>query len=61
VTADGDAIIVNGKRIAVTAERDPAKLPQAAMGVDIVLECTGFFTVRRSGPARTSPPAPSAC
>ena len=44
VTVDGDAIIVNGKRIAVTAERDPAKLPHAAMGVDIALECTGFFT-----------------
>lgn len=44
VSVDGDAIIVNGKRIAVTAERDPAKLPHAAMGVDIALECTGFFT-----------------
>jgi len=44
VAVDGDAIIVNGKRIAVTAERDPAKLPHAAMGVDIALECTGFFT-----------------
>jgi glyceraldehyde 3-phosphate dehydrogenase len=44
VTVDGDAIIVNGKRIAVTAERDPGKLPHAAMGVDIALECTGFFT-----------------
>ena len=43
VTADGDAIIVNGKRIAVTKERDPANLPHAAMGIDIVLECTGFF------------------
>ena len=43
VTADGDAIIVNGKHIAVTAERDPGKLPHAAMGIDIVLECTGFF------------------
>ncbi|MFM8889803.1 MAG: type I glyceraldehyde-3-phosphate dehydrogenase [Solirubrobacterales bacterium] len=43
VKADGDAIIVNGKRIAVTKERDPANLPHAAMGVDIVLECTGFF------------------
>jgi glyceraldehyde 3-phosphate dehydrogenase len=41
---DGDAIVVNGKRIAVTAERDPANLPHAAMGVDIALECTGFFT-----------------
>ena len=44
VSVDDDAIVVNGKRIAVTAERDPAKLPHAAMGVDIALECTGFFT-----------------
>jgi glyceraldehyde 3-phosphate dehydrogenase len=44
VSVDGYAIVVNGKRIAVTAERDPAKLPHAAMGVDIALECTGFFT-----------------
>ncbi len=44
VSVDGDFIVVNGKRIAVTAERDPAKLPHAAMGVDIALECTGFFT-----------------
>lgn len=43
VEADGDAMIVNGKRIVVTAERDPAKLPHAANGVDIALECTGFF------------------
>ncbi|WP_439545184.1 type I glyceraldehyde-3-phosphate dehydrogenase [Sandarakinorhabdus sp.] len=44
VSVDGDAIVVNGQRIAVTAERDPAKLPHAAMGVEIALECTGFFT-----------------
>jgi glyceraldehyde 3-phosphate dehydrogenase len=44
VTVDGDAIIVNGQRIRVTAERDPAKLPHGEMGVDIALECTGFFT-----------------
>ncbi|GAB4479145.1 MAG: type I glyceraldehyde-3-phosphate dehydrogenase [Erythrobacter tepidarius] len=43
VRADGDAILVNSKRIAVTAEKDPGKLPHAAMGIDIVLECTGFF------------------
>ncbi len=44
VVADGTDIVVNGKRIAVTAERDPANLPHAAAGVDIALECTGFFT-----------------
>ena len=44
VEADGTDIIVNGKRIHVTAERDPANLPHAANGIDIALECTGFFT-----------------
>ena len=43
VSADGDAIIVDGHRIRVTAERDPARLPHAEMGVDIALECTGIF------------------
>lgn len=43
VTSDGESITVNGKRIAVTSEREPGKLPHAAMGVDVVLECTGFF------------------
>ena len=43
VSADGNDIIVNGKRIHVTAERDPANLPHAANGIDIALECTGFF------------------
>ncbi|MDC0886421.1 type I glyceraldehyde-3-phosphate dehydrogenase [Altererythrobacter sp.] len=38
-----NAIIVNGKSIAVTSERDPGKLPHAAQGIGIVLECTGFF------------------
>lgn len=44
VEVDGNDIIINGKRIQVTAERDPANLPHAANGVDIALECTGFFT-----------------
>ncbi len=48
VSVDGDALIVNGKRIAVTAERDPAKLPHKAQGVDIALECTGFFADKAS-------------
>jgi glyceraldehyde 3-phosphate dehydrogenase len=41
-------MIVNGKRIRVTAERDPAKLPWGELGVDIAMECTGFFTDRES-------------
>ncbi|WP_114522166.1 type I glyceraldehyde-3-phosphate dehydrogenase [Altererythrobacter sp. ZODW24] len=43
VTSDGSSITVNGKKIAVTSEREPGKLPHGEMGVDIVLECTGFF------------------
>jgi glyceraldehyde 3-phosphate dehydrogenase len=49
VRAEGDAIIVDGKRIQVTAEKDPAKLPHKANGVEIALECTGFFTDRAGG------------
>ena len=48
VTTDGSDIVVNGKRIHVTAEKDPANLPHSANGVDIALECTGFFTDRES-------------
>ena len=49
VEVDGNAIVINGKRIEVTAERDPANLPHKANGVDIALECTGFFTNRAGG------------
>jgi glyceraldehyde 3-phosphate dehydrogenase len=49
VSSDGDAMVVGGKRIKVTAERDPAKLPHKELGVDIALECTGFFTDREGG------------
>jgi glyceraldehyde 3-phosphate dehydrogenase len=48
VSVDGDAIVVDGRRILVTAERDPAKLPHKAHGIEIALECTGFFTDRAS-------------
>jgi len=43
VTTDGKSLTVNGQDIAVTSERDPGNLPHAAQGIDIVLECTGFF------------------
>jgi glyceraldehyde 3-phosphate dehydrogenase len=49
VSAEGDTMVVNGKRIKVTAERDPAKLPHKELGVDIALECTGFFADREGG------------
>jgi glyceraldehyde 3-phosphate dehydrogenase len=44
VSHDGNDLIINGKRILVTAEREPGKLPHGDNGVDIALECTGFFT-----------------
>ena len=43
VEVDGDSIVVNGDRMKVLAERDPAKLPWQELGVDVVLECTGLF------------------
>jgi len=48
VKAEGNDIVVNGKRIHVTAEKDPGKLPHREQGVELVLECTGFFTDRES-------------
>ena len=44
VTVAGGDLVVNGDHIKVCAERDPGKLPWAALGVDVVLECTGLFT-----------------
>jgi glyceraldehyde 3-phosphate dehydrogenase len=44
VKVDGDSMVVNGDRIKVLAERDPAKLPWGQLGVDFVFECTGLFT-----------------
>ncbi|MGW6918895.1 type I glyceraldehyde-3-phosphate dehydrogenase [Kitasatospora sp. NPDC054939] len=44
VEVDGDELVVDGRRIKVLAERDPAALPWAELGVDIVLESTGRFT-----------------
>jgi len=48
VSAEGDDLVVDGKRIRVTKERDPANLPHGEMGIDLVLECTGFFTDKDS-------------
>ena len=44
VAVDGDHMVVNGDRIRVLANRDPSQLPWGELGVDVVLECTGFFT-----------------
>ncbi|MEO1190463.1 MAG: type I glyceraldehyde-3-phosphate dehydrogenase [Pseudomonadota bacterium] len=46
VSADADSITVDGKKVAVLSERDPAKLPWGDLGVDIVMECTGIFASR---------------
>jgi glyceraldehyde 3-phosphate dehydrogenase len=44
VAADGNFLVVNGKRIEVIAQKDPAQLPWAAMNIDVVIESTGIFT-----------------
>jgi glyceraldehyde 3-phosphate dehydrogenase len=44
VEVEGDSLIVNGDRIRVCAQKDPAQLPWKDLGVDVVLECTGLFT-----------------
>jgi glyceraldehyde 3-phosphate dehydrogenase len=51
VEVDGDHLVVNGDRIRVTAQRDPAQLPWKDLGVDVVLECTGFFTTKEKASA----------
>jgi glyceraldehyde 3-phosphate dehydrogenase len=43
VEVDGDYLVVNGDRIRVCAQRDPAQLPWKDLGVDVALECTGLF------------------
>ena len=48
VEVDGGDIIVNGDRIRVFAERDPAKLPWGDLGVEVVFECTGLFRTRET-------------
>ena len=51
VGVDGGDLIVNGDRIKVLAERDPSKLPWGDLGVDVVLESTGFFTSKAKASA----------
>jgi glyceraldehyde 3-phosphate dehydrogenase len=48
VSSDGDALVVAGKRIPISAERDPAQLPWGKLGAQIVVESTGFFTSREA-------------
>jgi glyceraldehyde 3-phosphate dehydrogenase len=51
VRVDGDAMVVNGDRIKVVAQRDPSKLPWRELGVDVVFECTGLFTSKAKASA----------
>jgi glyceraldehyde 3-phosphate dehydrogenase len=51
VAVEGDSMVVNGDRIKVLAQRDPAQLPWKDLGVDVVLECTGFFTSKEKASA----------
>lgn len=46
VSVDGDALIIDGKKIPVLAEKDPSKLPWKSLGADVILECTGKFTTK---------------
>jgi glyceraldehyde 3-phosphate dehydrogenase len=46
VEVEGDSIMIDGKELKVLAERDPAALPWGDLGVDVVIESTGFFTKR---------------
>jgi glyceraldehyde 3-phosphate dehydrogenase len=51
VQVDGDSMVVNGDRIKVLAQRNPAELPWGSMGVDVVMECTGLFTSKEKAGA----------
>lgn len=48
VEHDAESITVDGDRIAISSERDPAQLPWSAMNIDLVMECTGLFTKREA-------------
>jgi glyceraldehyde 3-phosphate dehydrogenase len=48
VSAEGDQLVIGDTKIRVLKEKDPAKLPWKDLGVDVVLECTGFFTDREA-------------
>jgi len=51
IEVDGDSLVVNGDRIRVLAERNPANLPWKELGVEVVLECTGLFTSKEKAAA----------
>ncbi|QQE06507.1 type I glyceraldehyde-3-phosphate dehydrogenase [Cupriavidus sp. ISTL7] len=51
VSVEGDYMVVNGDKIRVLANRNPAELPWGELGVDVVMECTGFFTSKEKASA----------
>jgi glyceraldehyde 3-phosphate dehydrogenase len=51
ITVEADTMVVNGDPIKVFAERNPANIPWGSLGVDVVLECTGFFTTKEKASA----------
>ncbi|MBA3623539.1 MAG: type I glyceraldehyde-3-phosphate dehydrogenase, partial [Methylibium sp.] len=51
VSVEGEHMVVNGDKIKVLATRNPAELPWGEMGVDVVMECTGFFTTKEKASA----------
>lgn len=51
VSVEGEYLVVNGDKIRVLANRNPAELPWGELGVDVVLECTGFFTTKEKASA----------
>lgn len=51
VSSEGKTLLVDGKKVQITQERDPANLPWKDFGVDVVLECTGLFTDREKAAA----------
>jgi glyceraldehyde 3-phosphate dehydrogenase len=51
VSVEGDYLVINGKKVRVLSERDPAKLPWGELGVDVVHECTGFFASKEKASA----------
>lgn len=51
IDLEGDNLIINGDRIKILSERDPSKLPWGEMNIDVVHECTGFFTSKEKASA----------
>ena len=58
VSATEDSIIVDGTEIKIYAEKDAANCPWGKLDVDVVLECTGFYTKQGKGHGAHRPPAP---